>query len=388
MTPRLKMSCFVFFCIAFLSSLSLAQTSVLQNDRFESLGIHLDPWAQSQVQFWVKVFTEYDTHHSIFHDSVNLKRIYCVSPPEKGTSTEIRNRIHHDLLSIYTKNAQRKTVDIEKLSPDEFRDFEIHEANEDPKAYEYASSLERIRMQIGQKDRLENAYSISRRYLPRMEEMFVEEGVPKELTRLPFIESGFVKDARSSVGAIGIWQFMPKTALKDLRVDAAIDERYDPLKATRAAARFLKQNHKLLKSWSLAIMAYHHGPGLVQKAVKRLKTTDPIQIVRVFKHADFQFASRNYLFEFLAMLDVDSMHALFFKPGVEAKLPAFITVSFPTPVFMNKILTFYTLNEELTRVLNPHFKQPIWDHSLPIPAHYPVRLTGITLEQFRSRELH
>ena len=334
------------------------------------------------------MFTEYDTHQLVFHDAVNLKRVYLVSPPEKGTPSELKKRIHEQLLSIYEKNKNRKTVEMKNLTPDEYRFFEIHEANEDPKAYLFASELERIRTQVGQKDRLQNAYVISRRYLPRMEEMFEEEGVPKELTRLPFIESGFVKDAHSSVGAIGIWQFMPKTARKDLRIDSAIDERYDPLKATRAAARFLKQNYKLLKSWSLAVMAYHHGAGLVQRAVKRLKTNDPIQLVQVFKHGDFQFASRNYLFEFLAMLDVDSMHASFFKDATELKLPSFITVSFPQKMLMKTILTHYALSAETTQILNPHFKKPIWENQLPIPAHYPVRLAGITLEKFRSDEIH
>ena len=357
-----------------------------KNERFQGLGTTLDAWSEDQIRFWVKVYTEYSTDESILHDSVNLKRIYEVVKGKPKDVAKAKNEIHNELISIYKKNYNRKTVDVDQLSAEEYRYFLIHEANEDPRAYEFAADYGRIRTQLGQKNRLENAYSISKRYLPRMEEMFEEEGVPKELTRLPFVESGFIHEAKSSVGAIGIWQFMPKTAQKDLRVGAAIDERYDPLKSTRAAARFLKQNHKLLKNWSLAVMAYHHGPGLVLKAVNRLKTHDPIQIVKLFKDPNYQFASRNYLFEFLAMLDVDAMHASFFKTDDAAKLPPYITVSFPKKTFMKDILSHYHLGEGLTRVLNPHFRDPIWLNRTPIPAHYPVRLTGITLEEFRKNE--
>ena len=319
----------------------------------------------------------------MIHDPLDLKRVYEITSDESKKITQAKNEIHNTLITIYKKNANRKSVDVSALSPEEEKLFDLHEGNEDPRAFLYAADYERLRVQVGQKDRLENAYSISKLYLARMEEMFEEERVPKELTRLPFVESGFVKDAKSSVGAIGIWQFMPKTAQKDLRVDLAIDERYDPLKSTRAAARFLRENYKRLGNWALAIMAYHHGAGLVSKAVKRLKTHDPIQIIKLFKDPNFQFASRNYLFEFLAMLDVDAKHALFFKKEA-ATLPAFITVSFPKKIFMKEILEKYSLSESLTRILNPHFRNPIWDNHTPIPAHYPVRLTGISLERFRA----
>lgn len=365
-----------------LPALSLAQTPG-QSDRFQKLGTPLDEWAEGQIGFWLKIYTEYSTKQSVLHDSVNLKRIYEVIDDPKQVSQK-KNEIHNALISIFKKNFNRKNVEVDHLTPEEYRYYLIHDTNEDPKAYEFASDYSRIRNQVGQKDRLENAYSISKRYLPRMEEMFEEEGVPKELTRLPFVESGFVHEAKSSAGAIGIWQFMPKTAQKDLRVDAAIDERYDPLKSTRAAAKFLKQNHRMLKNWSLAIMAYHHGPSLVQKAMTRLKTSDPVKIIKEFKHPNFQFASRNYLFEFLAMLDVDAMHASFFKKDDAAKLPSYITVSFSKKILMKDVLSHYRLGEGLTRVLNPHFREPIWSNRMPIPAHYPVRLTGITLEEFRK----
>lgn len=360
-------------------------SSLAQVDRFQKLGVVMDPWADAQVLFWKKIYTEYSTRDWVIHDTVNLGHVYGVEGSERAAANKKRE-VKALLLKIFRENSSNATVKTEALSPEELKLYQTLDANEDPRTYQFAADSDRIRTQLGQKDRLENAYLISRHYITRMEEMLEEEGVPKEISRLPFVESSFNQNARSSVGAIGIWQFMPKTAMRDLRVDSAIDERYDPLKSTRAAARFLKSNERILNNWSLAIMAYHHGPGLVLKATQKLKTKDPLQIIRHFKNPQYQFASRNYLFEFLAMCDVDSQHELFFKKTEERELPAFITVGFPTRLRMKEILGHYKLNESAQKLLNPHFRPPIWTNHASIPAHYPVRLTGITLEEFRKLE--
>jgi membrane-bound lytic murein transglycosylase D len=366
---------------------SLANPPELQKDRFQKLGLQPNEWAEEQIHFWKRVYTEIPSSQALIHDTANLAHVYSAVSSEPAKIAAAKQDVRERLLKIYSLNSGRQSVDPARLNPGEQLLFEILDANEDPRAYQFAADADRIRAQIGQRDRLENAFSISKRYLARMEEMFIEEGVPPELTRLPFVESGFVNQARSKVGATGIWQFMPQTAMKDLRVTSSIDERYDPLKSTRAAARFLMMNYKILKSWPLAIMAYHHGPGLVKKATERLKTSDPVQIIQNFKNGSFQFASRNYLFEFLAMLDVNASKELFFKDDpAEMKLPEFITVSLPRKIGMKTLLAHYKLSESLTRVLNPHFLEPIWSGSAPIPAHYPIRITGITLEEFRAKE--
>lgn len=363
-----------------------ANNSQIQKERFQKLGIVLNEWADAQVRFWRRTYLEISSEQAFIHDTSNLAHVYQVVSSKAVEIEKAKKEVRETLKEIVRLNAGRKSIDATRLSPKEQVLFEILGANEDPRAYEFAADRDRIRAQVGLKDRLENAFSISKQYLPRMEEMFIEEGVPPELTRLPFVESGFVAHARSKVGATGIWQFMPQTAMKDLRVTATIDERYDPLKATRAAARFLKSNYRQLNSWPLAIMAYHHGPGLVLMAIKKLGTRDPIRIIQNFKNPQFQFASQNYLFEFLAMLDVGTMRELFFKEEPSSKLPDYIVVSFPRALPLRKIVQHYRLSEHLTRVLNPHFLEPLWKGPGRVPAHYPVRIAGITLEDFRKLE--
>jgi membrane-bound lytic murein transglycosylase D len=363
---------------------------VPRSEHYSNLGVILNPWAEDQINFWKKIYTQYSSNQAVIHDSMNLNIVYSVVGSQPKQIENEKKRIRKLLKSISHKNAIETL-----LTAEELKIFQSHGSNTDPRVYDFSSENDRIRSQIGQSNRTENAFSISRHYLKRMEEMFAEEGVPRELTRLPFVESSFQTTASSSVGALGIWQFMPKTAMKDLKVTSVIDERRDPLKSTRAAARYLRSNYKSLKNWSLAVMAYHHGSSLVRKAMKRLSTNDPILILRTFKDPSFKFASRNYLFELLAMLDVDAERSS--SVQLEAtnstnRLPLFITVSFQKKMKVSEILKALQLNQAENqaamktefKMLNPQFLDPIWKETSAIPAHYPVRISRITLEDFRK----
>ena len=104
----------------------------------------------------------------------------------------------------------------------------------EPNKYLNAAHYRRLRSQLGQKDRFLEGYIASGRYLPTMEKIFAAEGLPWELTRLPFVESSFNLAARSKVGASGIWQFMRSTGRLYLKIRGELDERNDPIRATEA----------------------------------------------------------------------------------------------------------------------------------------------------------
>src|ERR1700710_2447178 len=105
-----------------------------------------------------------------------------------------------------------------------------------------------------------------------MEEEFRRLGLPTELTRLPFVESSFNVNARSRVGASGVWQFMRRTAKPYMKVNKDVDERNDPIKSTLASSRVLKQNYMMLDSWPLALTGYNHGPYGVRGIVAKTHT--------------------------------------------------------------------------------------------------------------------
>ena len=107
-------------------------------------------------------------------------------------------------------------------------------------------------------------------YFPMFEEILDLYGLPFELKYLAVIESALNPRARSRVGATGIWQFMLNTGRRyQLQVNTFVDERRDPVAATHAAAKFLKDLYDIYNDWVLAIAAYNCGPGNVNKAIRR-----------------------------------------------------------------------------------------------------------------------
>ena len=107
-------------------------------------------------------------------------------------------------------------------------------------------------------------------YMPIFEDALSAYDIPLELKYLPVIESALNPKATSRVGAAGLWQFMPSTGKQyGLEINSLVDERRDPVKASYAAARYLRDLYKIYGDWSLVIAAYNCGPQNVRKAMQR-----------------------------------------------------------------------------------------------------------------------
>jgi len=119
-----------------------------------------------------------------------------------------------------------------------------------------------------------NAMERARSYLPKMAEILESQGVPGELISIVFVESGFEKNS-SYRGAGGYWQMMAATARNmGLRVDRWVDERRDPIKSTKAAAKYLKTLYELYDSWLLAVAAYNAGTRPVNCVARKCRVKD------------------------------------------------------------------------------------------------------------------
>lgn len=144
-------------------------------------------------------------------------------------------------------------------------------------------------------------------YLEMFRKAFRKYGVPEELTLLSIVESACNTRAKSKAGAVGLWQFMPETARSyGLTVDGAVDDRYDPVKATDAAARYLRDLEKSLGTWSLALMSYNCGKGRLQKALAACG--DNLSYEELYRHLPTE--TREYLPALVAAMYVNQNRAL------------------------------------------------------------------------------
>lgn len=138
-------------------------------------------------------------------------------------------------------------------------------------------------------------------YFPLFEQTLAEHNMPDDIKFLAIIESGLNPKAKSRVGAMGLWQFMPATGKQySLDVNRDIDDRMDPEMSTEAAVRYLKSLHRMFGNWELALAAYNCGPGNVRKAIRKSggKTT----FWEVYNHLPKE--TRSYVPQFQAIMYV------------------------------------------------------------------------------------
>jgi membrane-bound lytic murein transglycosylase D len=239
-----------------------------------------------------------------------------------------------------------------------------------------------IRTQTGIRERYAQAISRAWKYIPVMEQIFTSEyGLPKELTRLPFIESSFDYTAYSSVGAAGIWQFMPRTARSHrMLVGRYVDERRDPIKATRGAAEYLRLAYQELGSWPLALTSYNHGVGGVRSKVRAAGTSNLADIVEHPSERFFGFASTNFYPEFLAAVEIFQDHDKYF-PEVSVQPPLRL-VAYPvrTPMSTSQASRQLGVPLESLKEANYALLDPVWKGAAKIPSGYvlqvPVQYTN------------
>lgn len=123
---------------------------------------------------------------------------------------------------------------------------------------------------IKRRDHLAEIIGRSELYFPLFEEYLVKYNLPMELKYLAIVESALDPRAKSSSGAMGLWQFLYHAGrMFDLKVNTYVDERCDPEKSTEAACKYLAYLYRNLNNWQLALAAYNGGLGVVQKAIER-----------------------------------------------------------------------------------------------------------------------
>lgn len=352
------------------------------------------PSLRPQVEFWKAVFADHSKFHVILHDTKTLAvyKVLDFQPLliEEGLDEATVYQIKKEQTKLGMESLRALLLKLHQCNPnctdlnaEEQKVWNLYRKDKDPEKFLLAAGEDRLRSQTGMKDQFAEAIRISRRYLKSMEAIFVREGVPLELTRLPFIESSFNLQAFSKVGAAGIWQFMPSTGrLYNMRINHLVDERRDPLMASEAAAKFLKANYEMLGTWPLAITAYNHGPGGLATAVEEMGTSDIGTIIRRYKGDRFGFASRNFYPEFLAALMVEKNSQDHFGT-IYAEAPVVhdeVTLDSAVPLRVAARLA--EADEESLLFLNPAFGSAVRGGRAAIPRNYDLRIPEGTSADF------
>ena len=337
------------------------------------------PALEADVRFWIRVYTEVTTDQGLLHDDWDLKLVYEVLRFDPASSPAQRERRVAEAKTRYSVLLRRFAAgDTSDLTAHERRI--LHAFGEKATPRDYLDAIERIRFQLGQADRFHEGLIRAAAWETHIARVLKQHGVPEEIAALPHVESSFNPFAYSKVGAAGLWQFMPSTAKRFMRVDGIVDERLDPYSATEAAANLMLYNYRLLGTWPLAVTAYNHGPGGLRSAQDELGTSDIAVIVKRYQGKTFGFASRNFYVAFLAALEVDRHAEKYFGPMARLPDTENTPVQLPDYIAVGALAKAFKVDMGALKVLNPALRPPIWSGSRLVPRGYALRLPGAQSE--------
>lgn len=276
------------------------------------------------------------------------------------------------------------TLDIKNINVDEKVDYELPTAllkerlkildEKSPFNIEYNVGLENVIKSFlkYRKKAFERLMGISQFYFPIFEEALAAQNIPLEIKYLAVVESALNPRAVSRVGATGLWQFMYQTGKQyDLKVDTYVDERCDPLKASKAATQYMKNMYGIFGDWDLVLASYNTGPGNVAKAIRRSGGKQNYWNIRPYLHKETQ----GYVPAFLATMYIFEYHKEHGIVPNKAVANQFATDT----VLVKRALTFKQISDLLDipvaelQFLNPSYKREVipqvtgFDYFLKLP---------------------
>ena len=214
-------------------------------------------------------------------------------------------------------------------------------------------------------------------YMPIFEEALEAYNVPLELKYLPVIESALNPKAVSRVGATGLWQFMLSTGKQyGLRVNSLVDDRRDPIRASYAAARLLRDLFRIFGDWTLAIAAYNCGPANVNKAIRRSGGLRDFWKIYPYLPSE----TRGYVPAFIAANYVMTYYCEHNICPMLTNLPERTdTIIVDRNISLNTISKFCDINIDLLRELNPQYRRDLVNGSTEPST---IRMTIPSMNKF------
>ena len=337
------------------------------------------------VDFWIDVYSRYDVDEILIHDSVHYIVYEVIDVSAINALPYFTEAIKNELIDSRVTSAQNRyrnaflalssgatDKDSDPLVANLYNKFQdINDVNK----FLNASRPGRIRTQRGHRSNFKEGLHYSGKYIPLMEKIFKEYNLPKELVRLPFVESYFNPQAVSSVNAVGIWQFMKGTGKEYLKVEKGYDERRDPVASTHAAAKLLKKSYRYLyKDWPLAVTSYNHGKFGMKRAVKRTGSGDLVKLIKEYKGRNFGYSTKNFYAQFLAVLYIEGNHKKIFGDSTFAKMRDYRSLITVKPIKVLELARLTGISPEHIKMYNPAISRNLIRNNGFLPKGSRIRI--------------
>jgi membrane-bound lytic murein transglycosylase D len=375
-----------------LQYLICSEKTIIQESRqFEvSEGFTVSPVLAKRFHFWRRIYSLWTKHQYVLHlapwpevvieayefapeRDVSLATATSQTPTESSQLIKKVSDSRRDSYAEIFRRMHELSSTPARFTPAMQRLAKTMEHISEPNKYLTAS--QNMRLQRGQKDFIAQGLSTAPKYLPWIEREFASLRVPKELAKLAFIESSFNLKALSKVGASGVYQIMPETGKQYLRIQDGIDERNDPIKAGRAAARLLKFYYSSLGSWPLAITAYNHGVGGIRRAMATVGSDRLEELITRYEGSGFGFASKNFYTGFLAILATLEKKERYFPNAKKVAPIRFKIVRLAAPLSIDTIQKTYRLHPNEILRLNPDLSQHFVRSRGVLPKNYVLKVS-------------
>ncbi len=349
-----------------------------------------------QVKFWIDIYSKYNSDQGVLHDSEYIDLIYEELDFSTVSSRTDLNAFQKEALKRkMVKDGKKRVISmLEKLSKTSSSDsltagekkvWDYFQKINEPKKFFEASRKNRLRFQLGQKDRMIQGIYFSGRYIEDFEKIFRDAGLPIELVRLPFVESSYNVLARSKVGASGLWQIMPYTMKGFMKKDPSVDLRNHPIEATKLAAKLMRNNYNMLQSWPLALTGYNHGPSGVLRLTKKYNTRELGELVAtVAGKPRFGFASRNFFASYLAALEVTSNAPKYLGTVTWSQTLDSVDLKLGQTVTYRDMVRWFDGDDLKTQIFNPHLTRAARGHGHQISKGLVVSVPKSKVEMVQK----
>lgn len=307
------------------------------------------------------------------HSDVDIEALDLI---EKKTYDLFYKSLWFENDSLVKASIYKDKREIPKLNDDEIVEFMKMIPTTFPLTYNYIVKQHIDQFSENRRSTISQCLGLGEHYFPIFEEKLNAYGIPEALKYLPIIESNMNPFAKSSAGALGMWQFMPRTGESlGLNQNDFYDERRDIYQATEAAAKYLSELYKIYGDWLMALAAYNAGPGNVNKAIGMSGGKTTFWEIRPYLPKE----TRDYIPKFTACLFVMHYHDFY---DILPQQPLSDFFESDTILVFNKLSLKYVseltgIDSSYLQFINPALKAGIIPKtSQGYPLNIPLNFLG------------